>query len=77
MDIQRPNLEHEIRVRLESGPFRTKDELLLGALQALDEKLDLERLLLEGLDSGEPIEMTPEFREAEKIKLLERRARLA
>lgn len=54
-----PKTEEEIRRRLEAGEFDSPDELLQEALKALDRERDLERLLIEGLDSGVE-ELTPE-----------------
>ena len=46
----------------------------ISAFVAIDQQ-KLEALLLEGLNSGDPIEITPEYWENKRPQLLERHAR--
>ena len=77
-----PELEQEIQRRLAAGPFKTKEELISRAFQALDnaraaaqEMVELE--LLKGLD-GEDIELTSvvwDEIEREALQILEAKNR--
>ncbi len=65
--------------QVESAGFATPSEYI-GALIRDDQKRraeeTLEARLLEGLDSGEPIEITPEYWERKRTQLLERHAKM-
>jgi antitoxin ParD1/3/4 len=50
-------------------------ELIHQAQKRAEEEKRLEALLLEGLDSGEPLEVTPEYWERKRADLLERQRR--
>ncbi len=69
-------LDRRVKLRLETGGFSTIAEYVRGLLRADVERVDrrLEALLLEGLDSGEGIEITPEFWERRRKELNERLA---
>lgn len=61
--------------QVESAGFSTPSEYIRSLIRddqkrRSDEKL--EALLLEGLNSGEPIEITPEFWERKRTQLIER-----
>ena len=71
MELLSIELQNEIRERVASGEFRNADELVRDALNLLDEQMALERELRKGLDSGTPIEATPEFWLAERARLRE------
>lgn len=64
-----------IEGQVDSSSFSTPSEYI-RALVREDQKRraeeKLERLLLEGLNSGEPIEITPEFWERKRTELIER-----
>lgn len=66
--------------QVKSGGYGTASEYIRELIRqdqkrAADEKL--EALLLEGLDSGEPIEVTPEYWEKKRRELIERHTRKA
>lgn len=66
--------------QVKSGGYGTASEYIRELIRqdqkrAAEEKL--EALLLEGLDSGEPIEVTPEYWERKRRELIERHTRKA
>lgn len=65
-------LEKKIETHLATGEYDSREDFLLEALRALDEQSKLETLLLEGLDSGEPVEITPDYWEEKKRQLKDR-----
>ena len=68
-------LDETIRKRMAEGGFGSMAEYLRHAVRQDLERADeskLERLLLEGLESGEPIEATPEWIAETKERLTER-----
>jgi Arc/MetJ-type ribon-helix-helix transcriptional regulator len=72
MDKLSTDLERDIEARIKTGPYGSPDELLRIALQALDERTNLETLLLNALDSGEAVEVTSSFWEEKRRHLRER-----
>jgi antitoxin ParD1/3/4 len=64
--------------QVKSGDYGTASEYIRELIRqdqkrAAQEKLEV--LLLEGLDSGEPIEVTPEYWERKRRELIERHTR--
>ena len=62
-----PELESFVQTQVQTGIFGTADEVIRAALQrmqaeemSLDYDPELEQMLIEGLDSGEPKPMTKE-----------------
>ncbi len=74
-----PQDEDLIQQKIEAGPYRSVDELIQEALEALDERERLHNLrakLQRGLDQierGEVVEFTPDWR-AERLRLAFERA---
>ena len=69
------SLKKYVEVQVSAGGYSTPSEYLRELLrqdqkQRAEEKL--EALLLEGLNSGEPIEITPEYWERKRAQLVER-----
>ena len=79
MNISLPqSLKDYVEDRVSVGGYSTPSEYLRELLrqdqkQRTEDKL--ETLLLEGLESGEPIEITPEFWENKRKRLVERHAK--
>ena len=71
MKISR-SIEDKIRAKVASGPYDSPEEVLRDALDALDEHQRLEEMLLDAIGSGDPIEITPDYWEVKRQKLLER-----
>lgn len=76
MNIALPeSLKTFVQERVADGGYSSVSEYVRELIRA-DQKQRLEArvdaLLLEGLNSGEPIEVTPEYWEAKKRKLAER-----
>ena len=72
------SLKDYVEDRVSVGGYSTPSEYLRELLrqdqkQRTEDKL--ETLLLEGLESGEPIEITPEFWENKRKRLVERNAK--
>jgi antitoxin ParD1/3/4 len=68
-------LDETIRKRMADGGFGSMAEYLRHAVRQDLERADqskLEKLLLEGLASGEPIEATPEWIAETKQELIDR-----
>lgn len=70
------SLKEYVEKQVAAGGYSTPSEYLRELLrqdqkQRAEEKL--EALLLEGLDSGEPIEITPEYWERKRSQLIARR----
>lgn len=64
--------------RLKEGDFSTTSEYVRGLVRDDQQRRTRERLdalLLQGLDSGEPIEVTDEYMQARREELLLRMAR--
>ena len=79
MNISLPqSLKDYVEDRVSVGGYSTPSEYLRELLrqdqkQRTEDKL--ETLLLEGLESGEPIEITPEYWENKRKRLVERNAK--
>lgn len=72
------SLKDFVEARVEQGGYSTPSEFireLLRESQKRQAQERLEELLLAGLDSGEPVEVTPEFWENTRQALLERRGK--
>ena len=72
------SLKDYVEDRVSVGGYSTPSEYLRELLrqdqkQRTEDKL--ETLLLEGLESGEPIEITPEYWENKRKRLVERNAK--
>ena len=72
------SLKDYVEDRVSVGGYSTPSEYLRELLrqdqkQRTEDKL--ETLLLEGLESGEPIEITPEYWENKRKRLVERHAK--
>lgn len=67
------NLEERVKESGDSPPSEYVRELLRQDQNRRAEQ-KLEALMLEGLDSGEPIEITPEYWESKRRQLVERDA---
>ena len=65
-------LQKEIDAHLATGAYDSREDLLLEALRALDDQTKVEELLLEALNSGDPIEITPGYWDEKKRLLVER-----
>lgn len=76
MNISLPDeMRAFVEEQLESGGYSTASEYireLIRTAQKEKARARLEALLLEGLDSGEPIEVTPQFWEARRDELRRR-----
>lgn len=69
------SLKEYVEVQVSAGGYSTPSEYVRELLrqdqkQRAEEKL--EALLLEGLNSGEPIEISPEYWERKRAQLVER-----
>lgn len=69
------SLKEYVEVQVAAGGYSTPSEYLRELLrqdqkQRAEQKL--EALLLEGLNSGDPIEITPEYWERKRTQLVER-----
>ncbi len=79
MNIALPeSLKSFVQERVADGGYSSVSEYVRELIRAdqkqrLEERID--SLLLEGLNSGAPIEVTPEYWEAKKRKLAERLAK--
>lgn len=79
MNIALPeSLKSFVQERVTAGGYSSVSEYMRELIRAdqkrkLEERIDT--LLLEGLESGEPIAITPEYWEEKKRKLTERRAK--
>ncbi len=76
MNIALPeSLKHFVQERVIEGGYSSVSEYVRELIRA-DQKRNVEEridaLLLEGLDSGQPISVTPEYWEEKKRKLTER-----
>ena len=76
LNISLPSsLKDFVEAQVQSGGFSTPSEYIRNLVRddqkrRAEEKL--EALLLEGLHSGEPIEITPEYWEKKRTQLMER-----
>jgi len=82
MNISLPEtMKRFVEEQVEGGGYGTASEyireLIRQAQKQAEEDKRLEALLVEGLDSGDPIEVTPEYWERKRQELLERQARRA
>ncbi len=74
-----PQIEADIRQRIESGPYQSVAEVIHEALRALDEREQLHGLRaklqigIAQLDRGEGIAFTPEW-QTERRRIASRRA---
>lgn len=79
MNIALPeSLKTFVQERVADGGYSSVSEYVRELIRADQKQRQEERidsLLLEGLNSGAPIEVTPEYWEAKKRKLAERLAR--
>jgi antitoxin ParD1/3/4 len=79
MNIALPeSMKQFVQDRVSEGGYSSVSEYVRELIRAdqkrkIEERIDT--LLLEGLDSGRPIPVTPEYWEAKKRKLAERLAR--
>ena len=76
MNIALPeSMKHFVQERVAEGGYSSVSEYVRDLIRA-DQKRKVEEhidaLLLEGLDSGAPIPVTPEYWEEKKRKLIER-----
>lgn len=76
MNIALPeSMKHFVQERVTEGGYSSASEYI-RALTRDDQKRKVEErvdaLLLEGLDSGQPIPVTPEYWEEKKRRLIER-----
>ncbi len=73
-------LKDFVEEQVEQGGYSTPSEFIRELLRS-DQKRKaterLETLLLEGLNSGDPVEITPEFWERKRLALLERHGKNA
>lgn len=73
------SLKDFVEERVEQGGYSTPSEFIRELLRE-DQKRQaqerLEELLLAGLNSGEPMEITPEFWERKRQELLERSGKM-
>ncbi|MGH2534564.1 MAG: type II toxin-antitoxin system ParD family antitoxin [Thermomicrobiales bacterium] len=75
-----PHLEALVWQKVEAGPYRTADEVIQEALEALEEREQLQQLRaklqvgIDQLDRGEGVPFTSEWR-AERLRVAARRAR--
>jgi antitoxin ParD1/3/4 len=76
MNIALPeSMKHFVQERVSEGGYSSVSEYVRELIRAdqrrrVEERIDT--LLLEGLDSGEPISVTQEYWDAKKRKLVER-----
>ena len=76
MNIALPeSMKHFVQERVTEGGYNSVSEYGRDLIRAdqkrtVEERIDV--LLLEGLDSGQPIPVTPEYWEAKKRRLTER-----
>lgn len=76
MNIALPeSMKGYVQARVSEGGYSSVSEYVRELIRAdqrrkAEERIDV--LLLEGLDSGEPIPVTPEYWEAKKRRLVER-----
>lgn len=76
MNIALPeSMKHFVQERVSAGGYSSVSEYVRELIRAdqrrkVEERIDA--LLLEGLDSGEPIPVTPQYWEEKKRKLTER-----
>lgn len=79
MNVALPeSLKSFVQERVADGGYSSVSEYIRELIRAdqkhrLEERIDA--LLLEGLDSGAPIEVTPDYWESKKQKLTERLAK--
>jgi antitoxin ParD1/3/4 len=75
MNVALPEaLKQYVLQQVAAGGYSTASEYvreLIRADQKQKARQKLEALLLEGLDSGEPIEVTPQYWQEKKARLLE------
>jgi antitoxin ParD1/3/4 len=72
------SLKDYVEDQVESGGYSTPSEYVRELLRRDRDhraEVKLEALLLAGLNSGEPIEITPEYWENKRRKLIERHSR--
>ena len=76
MNIALPEtMKHFVQERVTEGGYSSVSEYMRDLIRADQKRRTEERidaLLLEGLDSGQPIPVTPEYWEEKKRKLTER-----
>jgi antitoxin ParD1/3/4 len=76
MNIALPEtMKHFVQERVTEGEYSSASEYVRDLIRADQKRRAEERidaLLLEGLDSGQPIPVTPEYWEEKKRKLAER-----
>jgi len=77
ISLPRPQREFVEAEAAKSGCTTTSEYMrrLIHEAQKRAVQEDLERKLIAGLDSGEPIEITPEYWEKKRRELVERHAR--
>jgi antitoxin ParD1/3/4 len=77
ISLPRPQREFVEAEAAKSGCTTTSEYMrrLIHEAQKRAAQEDLERKLIAGLDSGEPIEITPEYWEKKRRELVERHAR--
>jgi putative addiction module CopG family antidote len=74
-----PQIEDLIQRKVEAGPYSSPDEVVMEALQALEERERLQYLCaklhigLDQVERGEVVAFTPEWR-AERLRLAVERA---
>ncbi len=69
------SMKHFVQERVTEGGYSSVSEYVRELIRADQKRKGEERidaLLLEGLDSGQPIPVTPEYWEAKKRRLTER-----
>ncbi|HET8522163.1 MAG TPA: type II toxin-antitoxin system ParD family antitoxin [Thermomicrobiales bacterium] len=75
-----PRIEALIRQKIDTGPYRTVDEVIREALEALEERDRLQHLRaklqvgIDQLDRGESVPFTSEWR-ADRLRVANERAR--
>lgn len=79
MNISLPRPQREfVEVEAERTGCTTTSEYVRRLIHEAQRRVaqeDLEKKLLQGLDSGDPVEITPEFWEKKRRELIERHAR--
>jgi len=77
ISLPRPQREFVEAEAAKSGCTTTSEYMrrLIHEAQKRNAQDDLERKLIAGLDSGDPIEITPEYWEKKRRELVERHAR--
>ena len=79
MNIALPeSMKHFVQDRVSEGGYSSVSEYIRELIRAdhkrkIEERIDA--LLVEGLDSGQPIPVTPEYWDAKRRKLTERLAK--